>query len=115
MADTNTWNLSRKWGRSSDLGSGYYTRLLKFFRKRGFSFSFCKPISNINIGFMRYVFVDDTDLVQALLSSSTAEEVRNRLQNALDMWGGCLSVTCGAIAPEKTFWYSIDFVWHHGV
>lgn len=28
--------------------------------------------------------------------------------------GGCLSATSGALVPEKTFWYVVDFKWAGG-
>jgi hypothetical protein len=31
-----------------------------------------------------------------------------------DTWEGGLKATCGAIVPEKTFWYLIDFSWQSG-
>ncbi len=36
------------------------------------------------------------------------------MQQALDMWSGMIPATRGALIPEKTFWYAIDFLWHKG-
>jgi hypothetical protein len=48
-------------------------------------------------------------LVQALQSSSTPEEIWQALQQDVNTWEGSLSTTSGAIVPDKTFWYQVDF------
>ena len=61
---------------------------------------------------MGYAFVDDTDLiVTATNSEEHAENVRVKLQLALDYWEGLLKATGGALEETKCFWYLIDFVW----
>jgi hypothetical protein len=30
-------------------------------------------------------------------------EAKQKLQEAIDTWEGCLAATCGALVPEKTF------------
>jgi hypothetical protein len=50
-----------------------------------------------------------------LHAQSSSEEVKSKLQEAVDRWEGVLSATGGAIVPEKTYWYLIDFCWHGGV
>lgn len=59
-------------------------------------------------------WVDDTDLLQTLNNNSSAQEVINKLQQLLNTWEGILAATSGAIVPEKTFWYQIDFAWQGG-
>ncbi len=36
------------------------------------------------------------------------------MQAALDLWNQGLSTTGGALIPEKSFWYSINFKWKSG-
>jgi len=33
------------------------------------------------------------------------------MQAALDLWNNGLSAMGGALVPEKSFWYAIDFKW----
>jgi len=58
--------------------------------------------------------VDDTDLIESKFSTIDNEDLRNTLQQAVDTWEGSLKATCGAIVPEKTFWYLVDFKWAAG-
>ncbi len=41
------------------------------------------------------------------------EEVLLQMQWALDMWNGMIQATRGALVPDKTFWYAIDFSCHN--
>lgn len=54
------------------------------------------------------------DLLQMTPSKSSEEDSRRKIQHAIDCWEGDLSATSGAIVPEKTFWYLIDFHWQAG-
>ncbi len=36
------------------------------------------------------------------------------MQRALTLWSGIIWATGGALVPEKTFWYMIDFSWQDG-
>jgi hypothetical protein len=90
------------------------TPLLNVLRQLGFGFSYITPISCTLTNFCGFAFVDDTDLIQLLHSNSSAEEVRFKLQQAIDTWEGLLSSMAGAIVPEKTYWYLIDFCWQGG-
>jgi len=91
------------------------TPLLNILRELGFGFEYATPISCIPIRFSVFAFFDDTDLIQMLHAQSSSEEVKSKLQEAVDRWEGVLSATGGAIVPEKTYWYLIDFCWHGGV
>jgi hypothetical protein len=90
------------------------TPLLNTLRELGFGFQYATPASNIPINFSGFAFVDDTDLLQVLSHETSVTEVRQRLQEAIDLWERGLSATAGAIVPEKTFWYLIDFIWNSG-
>ena len=64
---------------------------------------------------MGFAFVDDADLVEIALSTvETVQEVAGRMQGSLMAWKGGLRATGSAIIPEKSHWYSIDFVWTDG-
>ena len=81
-------------------------------RTAGFGFSLFTAITVSAVSFVCYAFVDDTDLVH------TAKDVDTRgptiiaeMQSALDHWEGGLKATGGALVPEKSYWYLIDFIW----
>jgi len=72
-------------------------------------------ISNEEIRFVGYAFMDDTDsILTAKLSMDTFLEVANEMQGGLDLWEDLLKATGGAIVPLKSYWYLIDFEWKEG-
>ncbi len=88
--------------------------LLNLLRCKGFFCHFVAPFSGKEIKFSGYSFIDDTDLVIMKLSGGTNEEIVAALQESVDTWEGGLNATSGAIVPEKTFWFLIDFAWSAG-
>jgi len=88
------------------------TPLLAMLRNSGVGTFFKSPISGREIRFVGYAFVDDTDLIRTAHDNiNTGIEVVNELQRALDLWEGGLHATGGAIVPEKSHWYLVDFRW----
>ena len=55
--------------------------------------------------------MDDTDLIQGNMGNTniTANEIMNEMQQAISRWEGGLKATGGALVPEKSFVYPIDF------
>jgi Reverse transcriptase (RNA-dependent DNA polymerase) len=90
------------------------TPLLNMIRSKGLGCHIISPISKTHVSFVGYSFVDDTDLIQTASTGLTHDNVVQMLQESIDTWEGGLKATCGAIVPEKTFWYLIDFVWNGG-
>jgi hypothetical protein len=88
------------------------TPLLNLLRSKGCGFKYISPTSKTKIGFVGYSFVDDTDLLQVAPSNKSSDDVCKGLQKSVDTWEGGLKVMGGAIVPEKTFWYLIDFAWN---
>ncbi len=84
--------------------------LLNLLHSNGFGCEFLSPFSNNPLHFVGYTFVDDTNVIVSRPSMASHSEVIQTLQEAVDHWEGGLKATCGAIVPEKTFWYLIDFV-----
>ncbi len=89
------------------------TPLLNLLRSQGFGCKFTSPISKETLQFVGYAFVDDTDVIESK-PNVNSDVVVHGLQQAVDYWEGGLKATCGAIVPEKTFWYLIDFKWNSG-
>ena len=64
---------------------------------------------------MGYAFVDDTDLVSSTYLPSTLDSVYAGIQHSLNAWRSGIHASGGAIVPEKSHWYLIDFKWTNGV
>jgi hypothetical protein len=88
--------------------------LLDRLRASGVGAEFICPLSAISTSFVGYAFVDDSDLVVAKIYFSSYREAAAALQTAIDTWEQGLHATSGAIVPEKTFTFIIDFVWRGG-
>ena len=58
-----------------------------------------------------FVYVDDCDLVA---TGDTILETAENLQEILTHWDGYMQVTGAALAPDKCWWYLIDFSWKGG-
>ncbi len=71
-------------------------------------------MSKETVSFVVYAFVDDTDVIVSKPNINAFQEAITNLQNAVNTWEGGLKATCGAIVPEKTFWYLVDFKWNSG-
>jgi len=88
------------------------TPILNLLRQEGYRAAFKAAIGGNQIWFIGYSFVDDMDLIQTGLTiNSMAVETILLMQVALDLWNNSLSATGGALVPDKSFWYSIDFKW----
>jgi hypothetical protein len=89
--------------------------LLDRLRASGVGAEFIYPLSSLSTSFVGYAFVDDSNLVVAKLSFSSFHEAANALKPAMDTWEQGITATSGAIVPEKTFTFLIDFSWRVGI
>jgi len=88
------------------------TPILDLLRQEGYGTAFKAAISSDRIQFISYSFVDDMDLIQTGLTiCSSSAKTLLIMQVALDLWNDGLRVTGGALVPEKSFWYAINFRW----
>jgi hypothetical protein len=88
------------------------TPLINMMRTAGFGFSLFTALTVSVISFVCYAFVDNTDLVHTAKDAHTrGPEVMMEMQQAIDHWEGGLKATGGALVPEKSCWYLINFVW----
>ena len=58
-----------------------------------------------------FAFMEDTDLPVIGEQHLTGESIAPLFQSALDRWTGVLTVMGGKLAPQKSWYYLIDFVW----
>ena len=91
------------------------TPVFNMLRSMGFGAHLKATISGDRLEFVGFAFVDDADLIETARSTlETVQEVAVRMQSSLTAWEGGLRATGGAIVPEKSHWYMIDFVWKDG-
>jgi hypothetical protein len=90
------------------------TPILNMLRAEDLGMAFRCTLSGEKVGFVGYSFVDDTDLGICGDHANYLEVVED-MQRSMNYWEGGLRATGGAIAPEKTFWYLIDYKWTNGV
>jgi hypothetical protein len=88
--------------------------VLNLMRASGHGAELICPLSHVKSIFTGYAFVDDTDLVVAKFSFRNFTEAAQALQAAMNTWEQGIKATSGAIVPEKTYVYLIDFEWQAG-
>lgn len=65
--------------------------------------------------FIAIMYVDDTNILLAALDEfETIYEVITRAKKAAKLWQRAVSVSGGAVRPDKCYWSAIDFVWTSG-
>jgi hypothetical protein len=87
------------------------TPLINMMRTSGFGFSLLTALTVLAVSFVCNACVDDTDLVHTAKDvNSRGPTILAKMQSALDQWEGGLKATGGALVPEKSYWYLIDFI-----
>jgi hypothetical protein len=90
------------------------TPVLKMMKDEGFGFMYKTSIEGKQLHFVGYSFVDDTDIIQSGQPGEPFQVLNMRIQAAMDTWEGGLRDTGGALEPEKSFLYLIQFFWKNG-
>ena len=80
-------------------------------QSRGFSTPFLYSLSTGMFQLCGFSYVDDCDLIS---DGNNITEVHTKLQTMLELWDELMEVNGAAIAPDKCWWYLIDFVWTGG-
>ena len=89
--------------------------LLQMLKEEGFGASIITPLTQELIQTVGFAFVDDADLIQSALNSSkTIHSVMEKMQQMLNLWEGALKATGGALDPNKSFIYAIDYKLQNG-
>lgn len=87
--------------------------LLEALRHQGYRSYFRSALSNEDIWFAGYKFVDDMDLVQTGVTVDEAvEQVATRMQNSLNQWRELVGVSGGALNIKKCTWWLVEFRWN---
>jgi Reverse transcriptase (RNA-dependent DNA polymerase) len=90
------------------------TPVLNMLRTHGFGIKITSCISGDYLHFVGYSFVDDTDLVEFPDEPTTAIQVAQDMQAAIDAWEAGIRATGGTIVPEKSHWYLVTYRWQNG-
>jgi hypothetical protein len=86
--------------------------IIELLRAENYGFKTIADITKELCEFVCYAFVDDTDLVLTAETIETkGQELAEKFQSVIDMWEGSLRATGGALVPDKSCWYVIDFRW----
>ena len=98
-------------GASPSIWVAVSTPLLNMMRQAQHGMQIISAISKQRSTVVAFAFVDDTDLVQGNIGNVdiTTDQVMQEMQQALSRWEGGLKATGGALVPEKSFVYPIDF------
>ena len=87
------------------------TPLLNMLRAAGNGAKFVSPMSLENTHLVGFAFVDDTDLISLNMDDDevTWENIGQDMQDAINRWEGGLKSTGGAIVPEKSWVFPLEF------
>ena len=82
-------------------------------KEKNYGGVFQTPITKILTTLARFVFVDDTDLLQTQhLSTDLQDEIVVELRGSLDVWKVTLLSSDGTLDcdnPNKSYWYGVDY------
>ncbi len=121
QADDGTGNPIHGIGQGNGAGPTIWalvsTPIFDAMRRRGYGVFLQSAISGELIQFVGYAFVDDTDLAVTDPSVNYDEEtsdIFDIIQESVRFWEGYIRCSGGAIRPDKSHWYLIDFEWKQG-
>ena len=85
--------------------------IFEILHKEGYSSRFCYALSRGMYEICGFAYVDDCDLFYL---GEDADEIFEGLASMLNLWDQLMEVTGAAIAPDKCWWYLVEFTWHRG-
>ena len=92
------------------------TPFLEVMQKEGFTTVFKALISDEQIQYVGYAFVDDADILATPEKpEDTYVELGNHMQDGMNLWEGSVTVSGGGMVVPKSYWYLIDFKWKEGI
>ena len=84
--------------------------MFQMLKGEGFGLRLTSPLSHTQLHIAGMAFVDDTDTLQnSVQATDTVEDVLKLAQGNVNHWEGAIRATGGALDPQKTHWYLIDF------
>ena len=85
--------------------------IFEILHKEGYSSTFCYALSRGLYNICGFAYVDDCDL---LYLGNDADEIFKGLSSMLKLWDELMEVIGAAIAPDKCWWYLVQFTWNRG-
>ena len=86
--------------------------LITMMESMGYGFEALSALESTLVTAQCFCFVDDTDVIEAGNTvHHSGESICSSVQEAATLWSGGIRATGGAINPEKSFWWLIDFSW----
>ena len=84
--------------------------LILMMESAGYGFECLAAVSFTLVTAQCFSFIDDTDAIEAAKSVlQSGEDIFPQIQQAAKLWSGGIRATGGAINPDKSFWYFLDF------
>lgn len=85
--------------------------LLEYLNSRGRGVVFQSPLSHGSFGVSSLAFVDDTDVVAGIREeeSTLDDQIIQMITAQVKDWSGVLRVSGGAIVPEKSFYWVLNY------
>ena len=79
-------------------------------RDNGYGLDALSCLTQLSLVIAGFAFVDDTDIINAGKSvDTTGEDLLIQQQQVVDTWEGSLNATGGALRPDKSYWYMLDY------
>ena len=85
--------------------------IFEVLHSEGYSSTFQFALSRGLYEICGFAYVDDCDL---FFLGHNADEIFDGLASMLKMWDELMEVTGAAIAPDKCWWYLVEFTWKKG-
>jgi exonuclease III len=91
------------------------TVMVEAMRSAGYGFSTLSAISQAVFQLVGFQFVDDTTLCHSSSApQASGAQVLAEVQEVLDTWNGLLRTCGGALSPQKSYWWMLDYKWLGG-
>jgi hypothetical protein len=90
------------------------TPIFDALRGRGYGVFVKLGITGDKMHFVGYAFVDDTDLAVNdvdIMYDAERTDIFDLIQDSVTLWEGFIRASGGAIRPDKSHWYLVDFQW----
>ena len=86
------------------------TKTFEMMAELGLDTELLTPVSKEELRLAGFAYVDDSDIFVSRLDDNIHQLV-DKLQQLVTNWELAAKVTGGAIAPEKCWWYLLEFEW----
>ena len=86
------------------------TKMFKMMERLGLDTSLFTPLSKKELKMAGFAYVDDSDIFVCRMDEDI-ESLITKMQRLVEHWELAAKVTGGAIAPEKCWWYLLEFGW----